>query len=175
MRSERLTFNFLTKASPLGYVTYWFSFPSRHTFSIETGIYWLLALELQFCAWPMGAWFPLVPGSLNDGVSFLLGTLFLTTRSSSEDWVPWTDGDSDLLNLPTTRFLALLKTCQLLIGNQPSVIQLWSFSTNKNDQSWMTDDWFPKISQHVFSKARKRIVGRVKISELPSVQGPQFS
>ena len=70
---------------------------------------------------PVGArltdWWPLSP----------LGFLFHTTRSSSEDWVSWTDGDSDLLTLPTIRFLALLKLCQLLIVNQPSVIQLWSF------------------------------------------------
>ena len=69
---------------------------------------------------PVGArltdWWPLSP----------LGIFFHKTRSSSEDWVPWTDGDSDLLTLPTIRFLALLKTCWLLFGNQPSVIQLWS-------------------------------------------------
>ena len=39
----------------------------------------------------------------------------------------------------------------------------------------MTDGWFPKSTQHVFSKARKRIVDRVKRSESPSVQGPQSS
>ena len=33
-------------------------------------------------------WFPLMPGTLTDGISVLLGTLSLTTRSSSEDWGP---------------------------------------------------------------------------------------
>ena len=72
MRSERLTWTFLPKYSQLGDVTYWFSFPYGHTLSIETGIYRLLALEPLFCACPMGAWFPLVPGSLTDGISVLL-------------------------------------------------------------------------------------------------------
>ena len=36
--------------SPLGDVTYWSSVPSGHTFSIETGNSWILALELSFCA-----------------------------------------------------------------------------------------------------------------------------
>ena len=83
MRSERLLLTFLTKASPPGDVSYWFSVPFGHTLSNETGISWLLALEPPFCACPMGAWFPLVPGSLTDGISVLLGTLYLTTRSSS--------------------------------------------------------------------------------------------
>ena len=77
MRSERLTLTFLTKASPLGDLTYWFSFPSGHTLSIETGISRLLALEPLFCALPMGAWLPLVTGSLTDVISVLLGTLAL--------------------------------------------------------------------------------------------------
>ena len=38
-----------------------------------------------------------------------LGVLFHTTRSSSEDWGPWTDGDSDILTLPTIQFLSFLK------------------------------------------------------------------
>ena len=62
-------------------------------------------------------WWPISP----------LGVLFHTTRSSSEYWGNLTDGDSDILTLPTIRFLYFLKTCQLLIGNQPSVIQIWSF------------------------------------------------
>ena len=41
---ERLTWTFLPKASPLGDVTYWYSVPSGLTLSIDTGIYWLLAL-----------------------------------------------------------------------------------------------------------------------------------
>ena len=88
MRSELLTLTLLPKASPLGDETYWFSFPSGHTLSIETGISRLLALEPLFCALSMGAWFPLVPGSLTGGISVLLVTLSLTTRSSSEDWGP---------------------------------------------------------------------------------------
>ena len=56
-----------------------------------------------------------------------IGFLFRKTRSSWEYWGPWTDGDSYPLILPIIRSLSLLKTCQLLIGNQPSVIQLWSF------------------------------------------------
>ena len=88
MRLERLTLTFLPKVSPLEDVTYWFSFPSGHILSIETGVSWLLALEPLFCALPMGAVFPLVPGYLTDGISVLLGTLSLTTRSSSEDWGP---------------------------------------------------------------------------------------
>ena len=59
-------------------------------------------------------WWPLSP----------LVLLFHKNRSSSEDWVPLTDGDSYRLTLPTIRSLDLLKTCQLPIGNQPSVIQL---------------------------------------------------
>ena len=88
MRSERLTWTFLPKDSPLGDVTYWSSVPSGHTFSIDTGISWLLALEPPICACPMGAWFSLFPGYLTDGISVLLGTLSLTTRSSSENWGP---------------------------------------------------------------------------------------
>ena len=88
MRSERLTLTFLPKASPLGDVTYWFSFSSGLTLSIETGISRLLALEPLFCALSMGSWLPLMPGSLTDGISVLLGTLSLTTRSSSEYWGP---------------------------------------------------------------------------------------
>ena len=57
----------------------------------------------------MGAWFPLFPGSLTDGLSVLLGTFSLTTRSSLEYWGPLIDGDSDLLTLPTIFSLALLK------------------------------------------------------------------
>ena len=76
---------------------------------------------------PVGArltdWWPLSP----------LGVLFHTTRSSSEDWGPLTDGDSDLLTLPTIRFLALLITCWLLFSNQPSVIQLWSILLFEHD------------------------------------------
>ena len=53
-------------------VTYWSSVPSGHTLSIETGIFWLLALEPSFCALPIGACFPLVPGSLTDEISVLL-------------------------------------------------------------------------------------------------------
>ena len=83
MRSERLTWTFLPKASPLGDVTYWSSVPSGHILSIETGISWLLALEPLFYALPMGAWSPLVPGSLTDCLSVLIGTPYLTNRSSS--------------------------------------------------------------------------------------------
>ena len=63
-------------------------------------------------------WWPLSP----------LRYLFYTTMSYSEDWVPWIDGESDPLTLPTIRSLDFLKTFQLIIGNQPSVIQLWSYS-----------------------------------------------
>ena len=109
MRSERLTLTFLPKASPLGDIAYWSSAPSGNTLYIETGIYWLLALELPFCAWPMVAWFPLVPGSLTYILSVLLGTLSLTTTSSSEDWGPWTDGYYDPLKPPKIWSLAFLK------------------------------------------------------------------
>ena len=50
MRSERLTCTFLPKAYPLVDVIDWSSFPSGHKISIETGIYWLLALETFFHA-----------------------------------------------------------------------------------------------------------------------------
>ena len=39
----------------------------------------------------------------------LIGYLYHTTSSSSEDWVPWTYGDSNPLTLPTIRSIALLK------------------------------------------------------------------
>ena len=85
MCSERLTLTFLPKASSLGDVTYWSSVLSGHTLSVETGISWLLAIELSFYDRPMGAWLPLVPGSLTDGLSVLLVTRSLTTSYSSED------------------------------------------------------------------------------------------
>ena len=56
-----------------------------------------------------------------------LGVLFHATRSSSEYCGHWTYDDSDPLTLPTIRSLALLKTCQLIIGNQPFVIKISSF------------------------------------------------
>ena len=80
---ERLIWKFLLKSSPTADVIYWSSVPSGRSMSIDTGISWLLALEPSFCAGLMGAWFPLVPGSLTDGLSVLLGTLSLKTRSSS--------------------------------------------------------------------------------------------
>ena len=85
------------------------SVPSGHTLSIDTVISWILALEPSFCAWQMGAWLPLVPGSLNDGLSVLLGNLSLITRSSSEYCCPWIDSDSDPLTLLTIFSLCLLK------------------------------------------------------------------
>ena len=70
---------------------------------------------------PVGAkltdWWPLSP----------LGVLFHTTRSSSEYWSPWTYGDSDLLTLPTIRFIDLLKTCWLIFGNQPDQFIGWTW------------------------------------------------
>ena len=47
--------------------------------------------------------------SLIDGLSVFLGPPFHTTSSSSEDWFPLIDGDSDPLALPTIRSLAFLK------------------------------------------------------------------
>ena len=73
-------------------------------------------------------WWPISP------IEFL----FHTTSSSSEDWGTWTDGDSDLLTLPTIRFLALLNTCWLIFGNHPSVIQLGSILLVEHD----LDPWF---------------------------------
>ena len=108
MSLERLTCTFLPKDSTFGDVIYWSSVPSGSTFSIETGIYWL-SLEPSFCALPMGTCFPLVLGSLTDGLSVLLGTLSITTRSSSEYWGPLTYGDFDPLTLPTIFSLDLLK------------------------------------------------------------------
>ena len=49
-----------------------------------------------------------MPGSLTDGISVLLGTLYLTNRYSSEDWGPRKDGDSVPLTLPTIFSLDLL-------------------------------------------------------------------
>ena len=80
MSLEQLTWTFIPKYYPLGDVTYWFSFPLESTLSIETGSYWMLAIELPLCDLPMGACFPLVKGSLTDGISVLIGTLSLTTR-----------------------------------------------------------------------------------------------
>ena len=125
----------LIRNSPHGDVTYWFSFPSGHTFSIETGISCLLALEPPFCAWPMGAWLPLVPGSLNYGISVLLVTLSLTTRSSSEDWGTWTNSDYVPLTLPTICSLAFLKrvNCSSAVNHS---------SSNSGLSSWSNMTWF---------------------------------
>ena len=82
---EHLTWKFLPKYFLLGDVAYRSSVPSGRTLYIDTGIYWILALEPSLCALQMVAWFPLVPGSLNDGLSVLLGPLLLTTMSYSED------------------------------------------------------------------------------------------
>ena len=57
----------------------------------------------------MGTWFPSVTVYLTGGLSVLIVTLSLTTIFSSEDWGPWTDGDSALLTFPTIRSLAFLK------------------------------------------------------------------
>ena len=57
----------------------------------------------------MGAWFKLVTGSLTDGLSGLIGTLYLTTRSYSEDWGPLTDGNDDPLTLPIILSLDFIK------------------------------------------------------------------
>ena len=74
------------------------------------------------CMVPVGAtityWWTFIP----------LGDLFHTTRSSSEDWGPLIDCNSAPLTLPTIRSLDFLQVFQLLIGNQPFIIQLWSFS-----------------------------------------------
>ena len=75
MHSERLTLTFLPKVSPLGDVTYWFSFPYGHTLSIETGISWLLALELSFC-------------DLNNGRMVPISARFSEWWPLSPDWNP---------------------------------------------------------------------------------------
>ena len=110
MHLEWLTWTFLTKDSPIGYVTDWYSVPSGHTFSIETGIYCILSLEPYFWYWTMVTWFPSVPGSLTGVLSVLLVTLSFTTSYSSEDWGTWIDGNSAHLNLPTICSMYLLKT-----------------------------------------------------------------
>ena len=138
MRSELLTSTFLTKASPLGDVTYFSSVPSGHTLSIETVISWLVALEPPFCDWTMGVWFPLVPGSLTGGLSVLLGTLSLTTRSSSEYWGPWTDGDSVPLTLPKICSLDLIKRvyCSSAVNHS---------SSNSGSSSWSNMTWILEL------------------------------
>ena len=83
LRLYRLTWTLILKAYPSGDVIDWSSVPFGHILFIDTGNSWLLSLEPSFFAWPMGAWFPIVPGSLTDGLSVLVGTLYLTTRSSS--------------------------------------------------------------------------------------------
>ena len=50
MRLECLTWTFLSKSSPLGNSMYWYSLPSGHKLSIETGISWILALYPSFYA-----------------------------------------------------------------------------------------------------------------------------
>ena len=111
MHSERLTWTLLPKASPLGYVPDWSSVPSGRTLSIEIVISWLLELDLPFYSLPTGAWFPVAPGSLNDGLSILLGTLYLTNRSSLDDWGPLTDGYSAPLTIHSIHSLAFFKIC----------------------------------------------------------------
>ena len=100
---------------------------SEHVLFIKTGIYRLQVFETIVPHLHNRRMVP-VGARLTDGWPLSpIGVLFHTTRSSSEDWGPRTDGDSDILTLPTIRFLALIKLCQLLISNQPSVIKLWSF------------------------------------------------
>ena len=129
MHSERLKWTFLPKAYPLGDVTDFSSFPSRHIFSIHIGISLLLSLEPLFCDWPISAWIPSLPCSMTDSLSVLIGTLYLTTRYSSEDWVPWTYCDSAHFNLPTICSLDLLKFVnRSLEVNHPS--------SNSESSSW---------------------------------------
>ena len=95
---------------------------------------WLLALEPPFCAWSMGSWSPLMPGSLTDGISVLLGTLSLTTRSSSEDLGPWTDDDPDHLTLSTIYYLSLLKCVNRSLTVNHS-------SSNSGSSYWSDMTW----------------------------------
>ena len=106
---ELLTLKFLPKYSPLGDVTDWYSVPSGRKFSIEAIISWLLALEPLFLTWLKVAWFPSVPGYINDGLSVLLVTLSFKTIYSSEYCSPWTYLYSAPLNLSILVSLYLLK------------------------------------------------------------------
>ena len=107
------------------------SVPSGHTLSIETRIYWPLAIEPSFCAWPMGAWLPLVPGSLNDGLSVLLGTLSLTARSSSVALRKSSHGQSSLPDSALHLCLSIRILAQRSWEHKLFVI--WSF--------WGTSIW----------------------------------
>ena len=81
-----------------------------------------------------GSEFPLVLGFLAYVISFLLGILSLTTRSSSEDWVPLIDGNSDPLAFPTICSLALLKRV-----NFSSAVNYSSY--NYESSSWYNMTW----------------------------------
>ena len=137
MHLEQLKWTPLPQYSTLGDIKDWSSFPSGFTLSIENGIYWL-SLEPLFCAWPMGEWFPLVPGSLTDGLSVMLGTLYLTTWSFSEDWCPWTDGNSAPFNLPTIYSISLLKSVNRSLAIKPS-------SSNSGSSSWYNMNWILEL------------------------------
>ena len=131
------TWKFLPKASPLEDVTYWSSVPSGRILSIDNGIS-RLSLELSFCAWKMGAWFPSVPDSLTDGLSVLLGTLYLITMSSSEYWGPWTDGRSNPLTLHTICSLDFLKHV-----NRSSAVN--HSPSNSGSYYWSNMTWIPEL------------------------------
>ena len=74
-----------------------------------------------------------MPVSLTGGLSLLLGTISLTTRSSSEYWGPLTDGDSVPFTLPTICSLAFLKRV-----NCSSAVNYSSLKSGSSSWSNMT-------------------------------------
>ena len=75
-----------------------------------------------------------MPGSLNDGISVLLVNISLKTRYSSEDWGPWTYGDSAPLTTPTVFSLDFLKH----VNHSYPVNQS---SSNYGSSSWSNTNW----------------------------------
>ena len=63
--------------------------------------------------------------------------------------------------------------CIRLVTSRNSIIQVMSDQEDdpKLDYEWLTAN--EQLTR--FNKAREKIVGRVKVSESPSVQGPQYS
>ena len=84
---------------------------------------YLLAISIRIIVFnfPKGPWISLVPRSLPDGLSLLIGTLSLTSRSSSVYGGTRTDDVSDFLTLLTIQSIYLLKCVNLsLLANNSS-------------------------------------------------------
>ena len=86
----------------------------------------------------MVAWFPSVPGSLTDGISFLILTLYLKTNYSLEDWGTLIDSDSAPFALLTIFSLTLLKRV-----NRPLSVNY--SSSNSKSSYWSNTIWICEL------------------------------